>query len=67
MFLSMGDGGSGTGRREEEIASRPLPHGSVEADIHVEKTALRSTLTWHKLSLPHTLCIGEIMDRISED
>jgi hypothetical protein len=33
----MGDGGNGAGRREEKIASRRLPHGSVEADILVGK------------------------------
>jgi hypothetical protein len=38
IFRSMGDGGNGAGRSEGEIASRRLPHGSVEADILVEKT-----------------------------
>ena len=33
----MGDGGNGAGRSEEEIANRSPPHGSVEADIVVEK------------------------------
>jgi hypothetical protein len=37
MFGSMWDSGNGAGRRKEKIASRTLPHGSVEADILVEK------------------------------
>ena len=48
------------GREEGEIANRPLPHGSVEADIHVGKTpSINAGLA--QAGLASCSCIGEIM------
>ena len=59
-FCSMGDGRNGAGKREGKIASRSLPHGSVEADILVEKAHFDQRwmdTSWSCLSS----CIGKIM------
>jgi hypothetical protein len=48
MFESMGDSGNGAGRRKRKIASRKLPHGSVEADILVEEAHFDQR--WHGTS-----------------
>jgi hypothetical protein len=55
------DSGNGAGREEGEIGSSILPHGSVEADIHVGRTpSINADLaqSWACLIFVHR----EIMD-----
>jgi hypothetical protein len=54
------DSGDGTGRGEGEIASISLPHGSVEADIHVGRRPLINA-GLAQAGLASCSCIGEIM------
>jgi hypothetical protein len=55
-----GDSGNDTGREEGEIASKTLPHGSVEADIHVGRRPLINA-GLAQAGLASCSCVGEIM------
>jgi hypothetical protein len=54
------DSDNSAGREEGEITSWTPPHGSVEADIHVEKTPTINAGLAHA-GLASCSCVGEIM------